>query len=217
MIVAYLRVSTDEQAESGLGMDAQLEAITKAVGAPDKVFRDEGHSGSKPNRPGLLEALDALKEGDVLAVAKRDRLARDTFLALWIEKEAKKRKATIYSAAGEGNGDDPAAVLLRTMVDAFATYERQIIGLRTSAALAQKRQRNEKTGGDVPYGYNVDGKLLITNQDEQEALSIILELRAQGLTLRAICGELESRGIQTKRGNLNWQPRVVSRILSRAA
>ena len=70
MIVAYLRVSTDEQVESGLGLDAQLESIEKAIGTPDKVFRDEGYSGSKANRPALLEALESLKEGDILAVAK---------------------------------------------------------------------------------------------------------------------------------------------------
>ena len=219
MIVAYLRVSTDEQVESGLGLDAQLESIEKAIGTPDKVFRDEGYSGSKANRPALLEALESLKEGDILAVAKRDRLARDTFLALWIEKEAKKRKASIISAAGEGNGDDPAAVLMRTLVDAFATYERQLIGLRTSAALAQKRKKGEKTGGDCPFGFALDpdGIHLKPNQDEQRAVSIIIELKDRGYTLRQICAELEARGIKTKQGNSTWQPRVISRILDRAA
>jgi DNA invertase Pin-like site-specific DNA recombinase len=104
--IAYLRVSTDEQAESGLGLDAQLESITKAFEAPDGVFRDEGYSGKDPNRPGLTEALEALRRGDVLVVAKRDRLARDTFLSLWLEKEVKRRGARIASAAGEGTDSD---------------------------------------------------------------------------------------------------------------
>jgi site-specific DNA recombinase len=217
--LAYLRVSTDEQAESGLGLEAQLAAIRKAVGEPDAVFRDEGISGSKANRPGLLAALEALGEGDALVVAKRDRLARDTYLALWIEKEAKKRGAQIHSAAGEGNGNDPAAQLMRTLVDAFATYERQQIGIRTAAALERKRAKGEKTGGDVPFGFSLseDGIHLEANEREQEALAIIRELRERGYALRAICEELEARGVQTKRGGKKWNSGTVQRILKRAA
>ena len=79
--IAYLRVSTDEQANSGLGLDAQLDAIIAAVGQPDAIYRDEGYSGSDPKRPALMDAIDALSAGDVLVVAKRDRLARDTFFS----------------------------------------------------------------------------------------------------------------------------------------
>lgn len=218
--IAYVRVSTDEQANSGLGLEAQLEAIHKAVGRPEAVYRDEGLSGSNPKRPGLLAALEALHEGDALVVAKRDRLARDTFLSLWIEKEAKKRGARILSAAGEGTeNDDPASVLMRSIVDAFAEYERNIIAARTAAALAQKKARGEKTGGDVPFGYRLaaDGVHLERHDAEAEALEIITELRRRGYSLRAIAAELEARGVPTKKGKTQWQPRVISRILKRAA
>ena len=132
--IAYLRVSTDEQANSGLGLglDAQLDAI----------YRDEGHSGSDLKRPALMDAIDALSAGDVLVVAKRDRLARDTFFSAWIEKEAKRRGARILSAAGEGTeNDDPASVLMRNIIDSFAQYERDLIAARTKAALEQKRRK----------------------------------------------------------------------------
>jgi len=156
-VIAYLRVSTDDQVQSGLGLDAQLEAIEKAIGPPDVTFCDEGLSGSNPNRAGLLGALEALKSGDTLAVAKRDRLARDAFLSAWIEKETKKRGARVVSAAGEGtDNEDPASVLMRRMVDAFAEYERGLIASRTASALEQKRKRGEKTGGVVPLGYAVE-------------------------------------------------------------
>ena len=214
MIIAYLRVSTDEQANSGLGMEAQLEAIRKAVGTPDSVYRDEGYSGSKANRPALQEALQALKPGDVLAVAKRDRLARDTFLALWCEKEAKRRKATIVSADGTGNGDDPASELFRTLVDAFATYERQLIGQRTKVALQVKKQRGEKTGGHRPYGTIQDGSRLKENPDEVTVLDTMLELRSEGATLSAICCELQDKGIPTATGLPVWQPMTISRMIN---
>ena len=218
--IAYLRVSTDEQAQSGLGLDAQLDAITRAIGAPEAVYRDEGISGSKAGRPGLLDALGALKEGDVLAVAKRDRLARDMMLSAWIEKEAKKRKARILSAAGEGTeNDDPASQLMRRIVDAFAEYERNLIGARTTAALEQKRRRGEKTGGDIPFGYvlGADGIHLEEDPDEQRVLSLICELREQGWTLRQIGAEMERRGITTKSGKTSWNPNTITKLLKRAA
>lgn len=218
--IAYLRVSTDEQANSGLGLDAQLEAISKATGRPESVFRDEGYSGSNPKRPGLLGALEALRAGDVLAVAKRDRLARDAYLSAWIEKEVKKRRARVVSAAGEGTeSDDPAAILMRRMVDAFAEYERLLIGARTTAALAAKRRRGEKTGGDVPFGWRLDedGKTLVAAADEQRVIVLARELRDRGWTLREIGAELERRGVLTKSGKATWNPKTVSSLLKKAA
>jgi len=218
--IAYLRVSTDEQANSGLGLEAQLEAIEKATGRSTSVFRDEGYSGSNPKRPGLLGALEVLKTGDTLVVAKRDRLARDAYLSCWIEKEVKKRSARVVSAAGEGtDDDDPASILMRRMVDAFAEYERLLIGARTTAALAAKRRRGEKTGGDVPFGYQLDedGKTLVEDTDEQRVITLVRELRDRGWTLRQIGSELERRGILTKSGKATWNPKTVSSLLKRAA
>lgn len=219
-ILAYLRVSTDEQARSGLGMDAQLEAIEQAAGSPDAIYRDDGFSGSDTRRQGLLDALDALTEGDALVVAKRDRLARDVFFSAWIEKEAKKRRARIVSAAGEGtDNDEPASKLMRTIVDAFAEYERNLISARTAAALQQKRRRGEKTGGGVPFGKQLaaDGTHLVDDAEEQRILSLIVDLRDQGWSLRQIGAEMGRRGILTKTGKVNWNPKTISALLRRVA
>lgn len=224
-IIAYIRVSTQEQAESGLGLDAQLEAIHKAFGELSEVFRDEGYSGSDANRPGLLSALESLKKGDTLAVAKRDRLARDAFLSLWIEKETKKHGAVIRSAAGEGTEkDSPADVLMRRMVDAFAEYEREIIRRRTAAAVRQKmnqkRDRLEKLGGAyAPYGFDaVMGsnaiKRLVPNAGEQQVIQLIAQLRKRGLSFRGIGRHLEAKGIMAKSGK-PWSPKVIRGILVR--
>lgn len=215
-IIAYLRVSTDEQASSGLGLEAQLAAI-RAVAAPDAVFTDDGYSGSNLERPALHAALAALKKGDVFMVAKRDRLGRDVLLCCWIEKEAKKAGARIVSAAGEGTeDDDPSSILLRRMVDAFAEYELAMCKARTKAALAAKKARGERYG-QVPLGFNVDaaGRLTV-NEDEQRALDIIRELRGRGWTLQAICDELEQRGIRTKTGKVKWQPKTVANLAQAA-
>jgi DNA invertase Pin-like site-specific DNA recombinase len=213
-IIAYLRVSTDEQVQSGLGLDAQLSAMEKAFGKLDAVFRDEGYSGGNANRPGLRDALEALGDGDELVVAKRDRLSRDMFLSLWLEKEVKRRGAKIRSAAGEG--DDPTAVLMKRIVDSFAEYERGMIGLRTRAALAQKRARGERCGGQVPYGYRAhpDGLHLVPDGDEQEVSALIRTLREEGQSLRSVAAELEQRGVSTKQGKQTWHPQTIKQILS---
>lgn len=211
---AYLRVSTEEQVSSGLGLEAQESAIRARYPDLDNVFCDEGITGADPNRPALMAAMEILGQGDVLVIAKRDRLARDAFLSAWIEKEVKRRGARIVSVAGEGTDDDaPASVLMRRMVDAFAEYERSMIGSRTSAALQAKRKRGEKTGGDVPYGYVSDKEGRLTPlKREQRAIAIIRELKTRGLSLRQIAAELEQRGVTTKRGNKRWQPRVIARL-----
>jgi DNA invertase Pin-like site-specific DNA recombinase len=211
-VIAYLRVSTDEQAQSGLGLEAQL-AQCEAVAAPDQVFTDDGHSGAKADRPALLAALAALSKGDVLMVAKRDRLGRDPMLMGWVEKEAKKVGARVVSAAGEGTeNDDPTSILMRRMIDAFAEFERLQIGARTKAALGAKKARGERVG-EVPMGWDADTEgRLHANDGEQEALTLIHDLKAKGKTLRAICEELEAQGIRTKKGKAKWQPKTVARL-----
>ena len=208
-IIAYLRVSTDEQAQNGFGMEAQLDAIQKAQGTPDAVFSDEGHSGADPKRPGLLDALEILSEGDTLAVAKRDRLARDMYLSCWIEKEVKKRGAFIASAAGEGNGEDLQDLILRRVADMFAEIERHTINARMEAGRQQARKRGIHLSRFIPLGYELDedGKHLKVNPAEQQVLELIHQLREAGQTLRQIGTELEKRGILTKKGRKKWHPR----------
>ncbi len=75
--------------------------------------------------------------GDILLVAKRDRLGRDVLNVALVERLVERRGGRVYSAAGEGTDDDgPTGQLMRTMVDAFAAYERAIIRVRTESAMA---------------------------------------------------------------------------------
>ena len=213
-IIAYTRVSTDQQADSGLGLAAQLDAIQKAVGAPTAVFTDEGISGSNANRPQLHAALNELTGGAALVVAKLDRLARDSMLHAWIEKEVLKRGAVIVSAAGEGTEDNsPTGVLMRSIVAAFAQYERAIIAARIEAAFDQKRKQGKKTA-HVPFGFEEIGEQLVSHPTEYEGLQMIFALREEGLSLRAIGDRLRAASIRSKRGSLNWDPRSIQKILT---
>lgn len=206
--VAYLRVSTEEQA---LGPEAQRAAIERwalANGVTISAWHvDQGVSGGAPldKRPGMLAAVDALETlgAGALVVAKRDRLARDVVLAAMLESLAKRHGARIVSAAGEGgdDADDPSGLLMRRMVDAFAEYERALIRARTRAALAVKKQRGERTG-EVPFGYRLaaDGRTIEVEPSEQAIRDRIRALRAAGVSLRGITSTCAADGLVSRAG-----------------
>ena len=215
---AYLRVSSQQQVESGAGLDAQEDACRRAAGDLAGVYRDEGVSGKTglDKRPALLALISKLSKGDTLIVAKRDRLGRDPLVVAMIEASVKRKGARIVSAAGEGtDSDSPTDILMRRMVDAFAEYERLVIGARTKAALGAMKVRGERVGS-IPYGYRVDsdGKTLIKDQDEQETLTLVHNLQAEGLSLRAIAARLEAAG-RRPRGT-GWHPQTIKNILEAA-
>lgn len=225
------RVSTDDQAESGNGINAQLDACrawAARQGCPVVgPFLDEGISGAAPldKRPGLLLALAEVGKGDVLLVAKRDRLGRDVVIVATIEAMVRARGGRVISAAGEGTeGDAPADALMRMLIDSFAVYERLVIKARTKAALDAKARRGERTG-KVPIGRLLvdDGRrskagrplALIESLAELATIDLIRELRSQGLGPRPIARELTARGIPTKEGGALWAHTTIIRILKR--
>ena len=218
--LAYLRVSTDQQADSGLGLDAQRASVTAAAARLGLTLRavyvDAGISGARAftARPVLVQAVSALRRGDVLIVAKRDRLGRDAIEVGIIERLIVKHGARILSAAGEGtDDDDPASVMFRGIIDLFAQYERLIGRARTKAALAVKRARGERVG-QLPFGFQLadDGVHLEPNPVEQDKLARIRALKATGRSCRKIAADLNAEGVTTRRGGL-WRFEYVARAL----
>jgi site-specific DNA recombinase len=231
--VPYRRVSVEEQALSGHGLNAQEDTMrafaTRMGWETTEFFTDAGLSGSLPidKRPALFDAVARLKKGDVLLVAKRDRLGRlDNLEMGLIELAVKKRGARIISCAGEGTeNDDPASVAMRGMVDIFSNYTRLIIKANTKSALRSKRVRGEKCGGSIPYGFERGAdkpgpkgpiKTLVLCPAEQEVISLMRELRSQGMTLVAIAEELTSLGIK-RRGGSAWEFSFIAKTLKKAA
>jgi len=222
--IIYLRVSTQDQADSGLGLDAQMSACLKKAGELGATeiltFTDAGVSGATEaeKRPGLAQALATVRSGDVIIVAKRDRLSRDLDIASAVEKTLRKKKVRFISAAGEGSeplSEDTGALMQRRMFQVFAEIERQMIRDRTRQALAVKKSRNERTG-NIPYGYMLsdDGIHLESNPDEQRTIDYIHTLRAAGLSFEAVVRRLNGEGVRTRKG-APWQLRVLWRIAKR--
>ena len=224
-LIAYIRVSTDAQAESGAGLGAQMDACERYAKKNNliihQVFRDEGMGGADEleDRVGLMEALDTLKKGDILLCAKRDRLARGDHMAL-LQLHVNKRKAKIVSAAGEGTEgdlDDPMTYMMRGMTDLFAGFERLLIKSRTKAAL-QSMKREGKRVGHIPFGFKLaqDGVYLEESPEEQDILRQMSELRSEGLSIRDIAKALNERNA-FNRGQAKWNHASVHRIMKIAA
>ncbi len=211
--VIYLRVSTDKQ-----DTDAQLRACKAycVINNIDQIGpdQDDGFGGAAKleKRLSLATAIGELRQGDVLLVSRRDRLAREDLIRATIIDMVEKKGAKVVSAAGEGNEDplDPTTYLARSIADMMATHERLLIKVRTSGGLQAKIAHGESVGA-VRYGYDpiVTDRLtkkgkklvrLVENPAEQAVIRQMREWRAAGLGYRAIAKRLSEQGAATKSG-----------------
>lgn len=206
--IGYVRVSTEQQASEGASLDAQraqIEAYCSLYGFElVGIEVDAGLSASTLNRPGLQSALAMLDNGnaDALVVVKLDRLTRSvTDLGGLIDTYFKKR-FDLVSVAEQVDTTNATGRLVLNILMSVSQWEREAIGERTSAVMQHKIAQGEYTGGNVRYGYKVAscGVKLIEDEDEQEVIAIIRELRATGLSLRKISAELASRGVVNRSG-----------------
>jgi site-specific DNA recombinase len=219
--IGYVRVSTDEQAEKGVSLDAQesrIRAWASARGlAPDSVpiFRDEGISGGRTeNRPGFLAAVDAAcaSRGSTLVVYHSYRLSRDLAdtMALWDRLD--RAGVAVVSLTDQIDRSTASGELHGIVNAAFGHYERKVIKERTVAAVNYKRAKGEVLG-QVPYGKrlpegaarNADGTYpphVVLEDDPAEllALEVLDQLHASGQGPRAIAREMSKRGFPTKSG-----------------
>lgn len=222
-VVAYLRVSTAEQADRGHGLDVQrraLRAWARANGHRVVAWtEDAGHSGALPaqDRPGLTEALRTLRDrrADGLAVYELDRLAREVTVQEAVLAEAWRRAgAEVHTPHGlvpRDDPDDPYRTAMRQMAGVFAGLERRLVVKRMRDGRAAKAARGGHAVGAYRYGSGPDGPILA----EREALAHMLALRAAGASTRAIAAALTERGYPTRRGGLSWSAPTVARILAR--
>jgi DNA invertase Pin-like site-specific DNA recombinase len=223
--VSYLRVSTDKQGRSGLGLEAQREAVTRYLnGGNWKVVAEyvETESGKRSDRPKLAAALSHAKAlGATLVFAKLDRLTRNVDLL-----------RTLVDSGVDLVFCDlphvPAGAMgrfLLTQMASVAELEAGLISERTKAALAAAKARGVKLGNPngarALQGKQVGNKEAIAavklkaNEHATNLRAIVEDIRGQGITsVRKMAEELNRRGILTPRGG-EWQPTTVVRLLAR--
>lgn len=216
--VAYFRVSTARQGRSGLGLEAQREAVQTYLngGAWELVAQfTEVESGKRADRPELARALQTCRVyGAKLVIAKLDRLSRDAHFLLGLEKAG-----VDFVAA-----DIPMANRLTVGIMAMvADEERRMISARTKAALAAAKRRGVALGGfrgqQITKRAQLAGvEAIVKRADERAAdlMPVIAEIRAGGTqTLAAIAEALTARRIPSPRGADHWSAVQVSRVINR--
>lgn len=220
--VAYIRVSTLEQATEGVSLDAQearIRAYCIAAGLElVAVIREEGVSGSVPlaRRPAGVELarLVARRAAAHVVAVKLDRVFRDAVDALEQSRAWDRAGVALHLVDCGGQAIDTRSAVGRmflTMLAACAELERNLTAERTAAALAHKKA-NREAYSPTPYGFDRDGSHLVENPAELVAVERIRELHAAGLSLRGIARELHAAGIAAKRGG-RWHPQTVAEIL----
>jgi site-specific DNA recombinase len=207
--VAYLRVSTDKQADRGVSLDAQREKVEGYARLYDleivEVIVDAGASAKTLDRPGLDKALGMLRSGqvDALLVAKLDRLTRSVRdLCDLVDRYFRDGKRSLLSVGEQVDTRSANGRMVLNLLTTIGQWEREAIGERTSTAMQHKAARGEFTGGDAPFGFRLaeDGEHLAEVAAEQAVVAQARSLRAAGLSLRAVGEALWEHGMGSRTG-----------------
>jgi DNA invertase Pin-like site-specific DNA recombinase len=209
-VVSYLRVSTSEQADSGLGVEAQRVAVSAEVGRRGWIEvaekADLGASGKgMSGRVGLQEALAMLASGeaDALAVAKLDRLSRSLLDFANLMALAKKQGWNLIALDLGIDLTTPAGEFMAGVMASAAQWERRIIGQRTKDALAVRKAEGVRLGRPPSI-------------DPEIVDRIVMESR-QGVSMAEIARRLTAEAVTTARGGRIWYPSTVQTVLRRTA
>ena len=223
-VILYARVSTDEQVRSGHSIDAQankLRSWAELFGhTVVAAITDAGESAKTLKRNGIQKALALLSSGKAegIVVSKLDRLTRN--IADWqslIDGYFGDRGGKELFSLGDAIDTTTAGGrLVLNVLLSVAQWEREAIGERTRAALQHKLSNNQRAG-EIAYGWSLmdDGNTLAPNESEQAVISLILQLRSEGVSLRKIADELNERSIPTKKRRGIWTHNSIRSILSR--
>jgi DNA invertase Pin-like site-specific DNA recombinase len=203
-VVGYLRVSTREQADSGLGLDAQRRAITDEAerrGWTATWCTDEGYTGRNDKRPGLQQALRLLKrkEARVLVVAKLDRLSRSVHDFTGTVQVARKQRWALVVLDPVIDMTTPNGRMVANILASVAEWESDIIGQRTAAAMAEAKDRGARFGRERCMPPEVAARILAEH--------------TQGATYNAIAKGLDRDAVPTPNGGQRWYASTVRRLV----
>ncbi len=203
-VAAYIRVSTDDQARNGVGLDAQRQRILDEAerrGWALEWFVDDGYSGARSDRPALQEALKGLKDGtyETLVSAKLDRLSRSVVHLGSLLEQAEKEGWSLILLDFDVDTSKPTGRLVAHVLAAVAEFERQRIRERTREALAQVKAQGKRLGRP--------------RQLPDDVVARIEASREAGSTLVQIADALNNDQVPTAQGGRQWWPSTVAGVL----
>lgn len=206
-VVGYVRVSTDEQAASGAGLQAQRAAITAEAARRGWTVvawqADEGISGSKgvAHRPGLGYAIDLIESGHACAlmVAKTDRVARSLRTLLAVIDHIERAGGMVVAVDGSIDTASAAGRFQTQIMGSVAELERALISDRTKAALAVRRAQGVRLGRPSAL--------------PAEVVEHILDAHERGDSLRLIAAKLTADAVPTAQGGARWYASTVRAVL----
>lgn len=202
-VIGYIRVSTREQADSQLGLDAQRRALTAEAehrGWDLTIIEDAGFTGRNTNRPGLREALALLRQrkADALLVYKLDRVSRSVQDFAGLLRSAERQRWALVAMDMGIDMTTPNGRLVSHILVAVAQWESEVIGVRTADAMAEAKAKGQRFGRQ--------------RLASDAACDLVVKLRDEGQSFERIAAALDAQGIPTPSGGTRWYGSTVSRL-----
>lgn len=204
--IVYVRVSTEEQGKSGLGLEAQRQKALAYCQLHDhevvEVVEDAGASGKSLDRPGMARVLQAVdrREVEVVVVAKLDRATRSVRDLGELLERFNRSKVALASVSEHLDTSTAAGRMVVGMLGVIAQWERETIVERITDAMGVKRRRGERVSRFAPAGWKFDGDRLVEDTVVRDALRQAQSMQAAGHSLREIAVALNASGHRTQLG-----------------
>jgi DNA invertase Pin-like site-specific DNA recombinase len=221
--IGYIRVSSEEQSESGLGLEAQREKIKAYCLLKDleltEIFEDAGVSGGKPleRRAAGARLLNAArKTRAVVVVAKMDRLFRSVADAACTINEFDRKGIPLVCIAEGFDATNIYGKAMMQVASVFAELERGMIRERTKSAMGVKRSKGQRISRYAPYGSDFNDGMLVDNAAERAVIVRMKEWLSAGEGFQQIADRLNAEGVPSKTGG-QWIYTSVKSILRKAA
>lgn len=218
-VVAYTRVSTQEQSELGASLETQehrIRAYCVAMQLPEpEIVCDAGISAKTLRRNGMEELLARVRRREVshVVVAKLDRATRSLKDLIDLIETFKKHHVAFVSVSESLDTTSATGEFFVHMLGALAQLEARRIGSRTSEVLTQMRRCGKAYSGQVPFGYRRSGDVLLPDAHEQRAIAWMRKRVRGGESLSAVARALNERGISPRRAT-TWDHSSVRAVLT---
>lgn len=217
--IAYVRVSTEDQAINGVSLSAQEEKIKQYCNLYSmeliEVISDAGFSAKNLNRAGVKKIIALMeKKGiDAIVVAKLDRLTRSIRDLAFLVELANQKGIALVSVNEHIDTSTAAGRMILNMLGVISQWEREVIGERTSNALQFKKRTGKVFNKDPLYGYYNNGEYLSLDNEEQLVISLVMKKNKEGESLNSIAKLLNNDGYPNRTGGRKWFPMQVKRII----